>query len=95
MAIRTTFTRFKTGAVFANAHHVLQPPVFRKDSRQVTLKLLIYATAADFQAGKEPEGELSRTFDNADYDALMTQIKNVVEPALIQRFFPAGTRVPD
>ena len=95
MAIRATHTKFKTGATFPTAHHVLQPPVFRRESRQVTLKLLIYATAADFQAGKEPIAELSRTFDNTDFDALMTQIKNAIEPALIQRFFPGGTRVPD
>jgi hypothetical protein len=95
VAITNAFTKPKTGAIFPAAHHVLQPPVFRKDSNQVTIKLLVYATKADFTAGKDPEGSYERVFDVNDYTALMTQIKNIVEPALITRFFPAGVRVAD
>jgi hypothetical protein len=95
VAITASFTKPKTGAIFPTAHHVLQPPLFRVDSRQVVIKLLVYATKADFTAGKDPEGQYERVFDVNDYTALMNQVKNIVEPALITRFFPAGTRTPD
>lgn len=95
MAIRSSHTRIKTGATFPTAHHVLQPPVFQPDARQVTLKVLIYASKADYDAGKDPVGEFTRQFEQAVFNALMQDIRDRVEPAMIQRFFPSGVRVPD
>ena len=85
----------ETGETHSLEHYVLQPPLFRAETLQVTLRWLIYASKADYDAGKDPSGSVVRVFETAVYADLMTRLKNVIEPAAIQRFLPAGTRVAD
>lgn len=94
MAIRAAFTKPKTGGAHPNAHIVVHDPILRSETRQVVLRVSVYASKADYDAGKEPEQALERVLP-VGYAALRTACLDLIEPALITRFFPGGTRVPD
>jgi hypothetical protein len=64
------------------------------DTRQVILKASVYASKADYDAGKQPIRVYNRTLETG-YAALRTALLNLIEPAAITRWFPSGTRVPD
>ena len=66
----------------------------RADTRQIVLRGRVYASKADYDAGKAPIKVHERTLE-AGYNALRTAILNLIEPAAITRWFPGGTRVPD
>ena len=94
MAIQTTYTDAGTGEISPQAHVIVHNPVMREDTRQVVLRVSLYASKADYDAGRSPVREFNRTLDTG-YAALRTAILNLAEPAIITRFFPGGTRVPD
>lgn len=94
MAIRTSYAKPKTGTVLATAHVIVQSPTIRDDTRQVVLRALVYASKADYDAGKAPEATIERILDTG-YTPLRTALLNLIEPALITRYFPGGSRVPD
>lgn len=96
MAIRATFADDRTGLTVANAHWVLADPVLVAEGKRVVLKATVWASAAAKVAGKAPLAVVERPFeDDADYDALRAANLDVIEPALIARYFTGGTRVQD
>ena len=95
MAIQNTFTNPDTGTVITNAYYLVYPPVMRRETRQMTLKVEVYASKADHDAGKEPIWTHTRQFGSTEFNALWTAMLNLIEPALINRYFPQGTRIPD
>ena len=95
MAIQNTFTNPDTGTVITNAYYLVYPPVMRRETRQLTLQVAVFASKADFDGGKAPEWVYTRQFGSTEFTPLWTAMLNMIEPALITRFFPAGTRIPD
>lgn len=95
MAITRAFTDPQTGEVSPAAHWVADDPVLRAATQQVALRVRVYASKADFDAGKQPVRVFNRVFQAAQYAALRNVILNAVEPALISSFLPGGVRVPD
>jgi hypothetical protein len=95
VAIRAQFTDGPTGAVYANAHIVLDVPAANADTRQIVQRVRIYADAAAFAAGKAPVRSFTRTFGAAQYNAVRANYLAMAEPFLIANFFPGGTRVAD
>lgn len=95
MAIQADFTNPKTGTVISNAYLLVYPPLMRRETRQMTLRVEVYASKADHDAGKAPEWVHVRQFTSAQFTPLWTAMLNLIEPALISQYFPGGTRVPD
>jgi hypothetical protein len=95
MAIRASFTDPDTGETSDEAHMIVHNPLLDERTKQITLRLTVYASKADYDAGKRPIHRYERVFPNAQYNALRTIIMNAVEPQLISNFFPGGTRVAD
>lgn len=95
MAIQADFTHPKTGAVTEDAYYLVHPPVMRLETRQMMLKVEVYASKTDKDNGKEPIWTYRRPFGAAEFNPLWNSMKNMIEPALINRFFPGGVSVPD
>lgn len=95
MAIQTPYTNNDTGEVSPDAHVIVHNPNMDERTKQIILRVTIYATKADYDSGKQPIREHSRTFPLAQYNALRTIILNAVEPQLISTYFPGGSRVAD
>lgn len=95
MAIRTAYTNNETGEVSPDAHAIVHNPNMDERTRQIMLRVTVYASKADYDSGKAPVREHSRTFPLAQYNALRTIILDVVEPRLITTYFPGGSRVAD
>ena len=95
MAIQNTFTNPDTGTVIANAYYLVYPPIMRRETRQMTLRVEVYASKADADAGKAPEWTYTRQFSSTQFNPLWAAMLNLIEPALISMFFPTGVRVAD
>jgi hypothetical protein len=95
VAIRTSFTHPRTGAVSPEAHLIVDNPILDAATRQVVQRVVVYASEADYEAGREPVWRYERTLESPQYTTARTLLMNAVEPVLITRFFPGGTRVPD
>ena len=95
MAIQSDFTHPRTGDVSEDAYFLVYPPVMRRETRQMTLKVEVYASKADHDAGKEPIWTHTRQFGSTEFNVLWTAMLDRIEPALINRYFPQGTRIPD
>lgn len=95
MAIRNDFTHPRTGDIAEDAYYLVYPPIMRRETRQLTLRVEVYASKADRDNGKEPIWTYTRQFGSTEFNALWAAMLNMIEPALITRFFPQGTRVPD
>lgn len=95
MAIRISYTDPQTGEVSPEAHLIVHNPVLRPETRQVVVRASVYASKADYDAGKEPIRELNRTLGATQYANLRTENLNYLEPRMITQFFPTGTRVAD
>lgn len=95
MAIQNTYTDPDSGEISPLAHHVVSNPELNPRSRQVILRVSVYASKEAYDAEKAPLRVYERTFPMAQYNALRTLLLNQVEPALIAAFWPTGIRVPD
>jgi hypothetical protein len=95
VAIQARFTHPRTGAVSPEAHLIVHNPTLNEATRQVVLRVTVYASEDDHDAGREPIWQYERTMETAAYTAARTALLNLIEPALINRFFTGGTRVPD
>lgn len=95
MAIQAPFTDPDTGETSPNAHMIVHNPLLDERTKQITLRLTVYTSKAEYDAGKKPIHRYQRVFPNAQYNALRTIILNAVEPQLIANHFPGGSRVAD
>lgn len=95
MAIQNSYTDPDSGEVSPLAHYVVDNPELNPRSRQVVLRVGVYASKEAYDGGKLPLKLYTRTFPMAQYTALRTLLLNQIEPALISTFWPTGVRVPD
>ena len=95
MAIQFSYTDPESGEVSPQAHLIVHNPLAREETRQVVLRATLYASKADYDAGKQPIREYERVLGQAVYATVRSGLLNLLEPALVANFFPGGARVPD
>jgi hypothetical protein len=59
------------------------------------VEVSVYADAAAYAAKAEPLAIRRQLISGAAYTALLAAELAITEPAVINRFYPGGTRVPD